>query len=98
MELIARYGRVLKASWAARDSLAGRGRTPLERQFLPAALELLETPAPALPRAVIWTILAALVFTLVWATFGRVDVVAIAPGKVIAAGKTKVIQPAETAV
>lgn len=96
--LLGRYFRVVRASWGARDQLSTGARTPLERQFLPAALEILETPAPALPRAIMWTIVAALAFTLVWGTFGRVDVVAIAPGKVIAAGKTKVIQPAETAV
>jgi hemolysin D len=98
MELAARYGRVLKASWGARDQHGTAERTALERQFLPAALELVETPAPALPRAIIWTILAAAFFTVLWAYFGQIDLVAVAPGKVIAADKTKVIQPAETAV
>jgi hemolysin D len=98
MELIARYGRVLKASWTARDRLGAADRTPLERQFLPAALEILETPAPALPRAIMWAIVGALAFAIVWATFGQIDMVAVAPGKVIAADKTKVIQPAETSV
>lgn len=98
MELAARYGRVLKASWGARDQLGAAERTALERQFLPAALELVETPAPALPRAIIWTILAAAAFTVVWAFLGQIDMVAVASGKVIAADRTKVIQPAETAV
>jgi hemolysin D len=70
----------------------------LEREFLPAALELVETPAPALPRAVLWAIVAALVFAIGWSFIGRIDLVAVAPGKVIAAGKTKVIQPAEVGV
>ena len=96
--LIGRYVRVLWASWGARDQLATSARTPLERQFLPAALEILDTPAPALPRAVVWTIVLALAFTIAWATIGKIDEVAVAPGKVIAADKTKVIQPAETAV
>lgn len=98
MELAARYGRALKASWGARDQLGTAERTALERQFLPAALELVETPAPALPRAIIWTILAAAFFMVLWAYFGQIDLVAVAPGKVIAADKTKIIQPAETAV
>jgi hemolysin D len=97
-ELIGRYARVLKGAWSARKELAPRARIPLERQFLPAALEILETPAPALPRGILWVIVAALVFTIVWAWFGKVDMVAVAPGKVIAADKTKTIQPAETAV
>lgn len=96
--LAGRYWRVVRGSWRARDELAARDRTPLEREFLPAALEILETPAPVLPRAVVWVIVAALAFAILWSWFGRVDMVAVAPGKVIAADKTKVIQPAETAV
>jgi hemolysin D len=70
----------------------------LEREFLPAALELVETPAPALPRAVMLAIVAALAFAIGWSFLGRIDVVAVAPGKVIAADKTKIIQPAEVGV
>ena len=99
MGLIARYAAILRASWAARGGpTGGVKRTPLERQFLPAALEIIDTPAPALSRAIMWTSITALMVALLWATSSTVDVVAIAPGKVIAAGKTKVIQPAETAV
>jgi len=72
--------------------------TALEREFLPAALEIIETPAPALPRAVLWAIVAALAFVIGWACIGKIDLVAVAPGKVIAADKTKVIQPAEVGV
>lgn len=97
-DLFARYGRVLKGAWHSRNELDGKERSSLERQFLPAALEILETPAPALPRAIMWTIVSAAAFTLLWAILGQVDVVAVAPGKVIAADKTKVIQPAETAI
>jgi len=70
----------------------------LEREFLPAALELIDTPAPALPRAVLWAIVTALLFAIGWACIGMIDMVAVAPGRVIAAGKTKVIQPAEVGV
>jgi hemolysin D len=51
-----------------------------------------------LPRAVLWTIVGALLFTLLWSMIGRVDLIAVATGKVIAADKTKTIQPVETAV
>jgi membrane fusion protein, hemolysin D len=96
-ELAAKYLRVLRGAWAIRHD-AAVARTPLERQFLPASLEILDTPAPALPRAVLWTIVAALSFVIAWAMIGKIDVVAVALGKVIAADKTKVIQPAETAI
>jgi len=69
-----------------------------EREFLPAALEAVETPAPALPRAVLWAIVAALSFAISWAWVGKIDMVAVAPGKVIAADKTKVIQQVEVGI
>jgi hemolysin D len=47
---------------------------------------------------VLWAIVAALGFAIVWACIGMIDMVAVAPGKVIVAGKTKVIQPAEVGV
>jgi hemolysin D len=96
--LFARYARVTKEAWHARRELTQAERTPLERQFLPAALEIVDTPAPALPRAVLWTIVGALILTLLWSIVGRIDLIAVASGKIIAADKTKLIQPAETAV
>ncbi len=97
-DILARYVRVFKAAWSARASLTPKQRTPLERQFLPAALEIIETPAPALPRAIIATIVTAFLLAIAWASIGMIDMVAIAPGKIISADRAKVIQPAETAV
>ena len=96
--LLIRYATVFAAAWRARAQLTPKPRTPLERQFLPAALELTDTPAPALPRAIIATIVTAFLLALLWSVIGHVDMVAVAPGKIIAADKAKVIQPAETAV
>jgi hemolysin D len=95
--LFGRYFRVTLGAWSARNT-PSTARTPLERQFLPAALEILDTPAPALPRAIVLAIVVALAFAVGWATIGRIDLVAVAPGKVIAADKTKIIQPSETAI
>jgi len=93
---IVRYWSAGRAAWASGANAPVR--TSLEREFLPAVLEILESPAPALPRAIVWAIVIALVFAIGWATLGRIDVVAVAPGKVIAADKAKVIQPAEVGV
>ena len=97
-DILARYARVLKAAWGARKTLTPKHRTPLERQFLPANLEITDTPAPALPRAIIATIVTAFLLAFAWASIGMIDMVAIAPGKIISADHAKVIQPAETAV
>lgn len=64
-----------------------------DREFLPAALEILETPPPPLPVALIATISACALAALVWSYFGRLDVHATAPGKIETAGYAKVIEP-----
>jgi hemolysin D len=69
-----------------------------ELAFLPAALEIVETPPSPLGRATAFSIIAVFTVALVWACFGTVDVVAIAPGKLIPSGRTKTIQPFETGV
>src|SRR5450759_3470918 len=69
-----------------------------ELAFLPAALEIVETPPSPTRRAIGATIIALFCLTLIWATFGTVDIVATAPGKIIPSGRTKVIQPFETGV
>jgi hemolysin D len=66
-----------------------------DREFLPAALEILETPPPPLPIALIGTICLVALAALAWSFVGRLDVYAVAPGKIEAAGYSKVIEPLE---
>ena len=67
--------------------------TGRDREFLPAALEILETPPPPLPIALMATISACALAAVVWSYFGRLDVHATAPGKIETAGYAKVIEP-----
>ena len=69
-----------------------------ELAFLPAALEIVETPPSPIGRATAFTIGAVFVVALAWACIGTVDIVAVAPGKIIPSGRTKTIQPFETGV
>jgi len=69
-----------------------------EREFLPAALEIVETPASPAGRAVAYAIIAIFCLALVWASLARVDIVASASGKIIPVDGTKVIQPLETGI
>ncbi len=64
-----------------------------DREFLPAALEILESPPPPLPVALIATICMFALAALIWSFFGRLDVHAVAPGKIETAGYSKVIEP-----
>jgi hemolysin D len=70
-------------------------RSPDEREFLPAALEIIEKPASPVGRAMALCICGAAIFALLWATFGKIDIIATAPGKIVAVGNTKTIQPME---
>ena len=69
-----------------------------ELAFLPAALEIVETPPSPFGRLIGLTIIVAFCLALGWATFGEVDIVASATGRIIPHGRTKVIQPFETGV
>jgi hemolysin D len=64
-----------------------------DREFLPAALEILETPPPPLPIALIGMICLVALVALAWSFVGRLDVYAVAPGKIETAGYSKVIEP-----
>lgn len=67
-----------------------------ERAFLPAALELEQTPASPAGRAIMLVIATLFVLAVSWAALGHVDIVAVAPGKLIASGQSKSIQALET--
>jgi hemolysin D len=75
---------------------ASRGRRRRdELEFLPAALEIIETPASPAGRAIGGSIILFFGLALAWATIGHVELVATAPGEIVQSGRTKVIQPLE---
>ncbi|MBN9441534.1 HlyD family type I secretion periplasmic adaptor subunit [Bosea sp. (in: a-proteobacteria)] len=70
----------------------------LELAFLPAALEIVETPPSPLGRVIGLSIISIFAAALAWACIGTVDIVAVAPGKIVPSDRTKMIQPFETGV
>lgn len=92
-----RYAAVFRHAWRERRNLDPRPRLPHEAQFLPAALELQETPVSPAPRIAMWLLIAFAVIALLWAIFGHIDVVATAAGRIVPNDRTKTIQPIETA-
>jgi hemolysin D len=68
------------------------------QQFLPAAIQLESSPAPVYGRLILWTILLLVVIAVAWAYLGRIDIVAVAPGKIVPLGKVKQIQSFDRAV
>jgi hemolysin D len=73
-------------------------RNEHELAFLPAALEIVETPPSPIGRAIGITVIALFCLALAWASFGTVDIVATAQGKIIPSGRTKIVQPFEIGV
>lgn len=70
-------------------------RSRTENEFLPAALEILETPASPIRTAFIWFIAIVVASTLIWSYLGTFDIVSTAQGKIQPAGRVKVIQSIE---
>ena len=62
-------------------------------EFLPAALEVRDTPPHPAARLIPWSIVLFFATAVAWASLGHIDVVAIARGKIIPTGRVKVIQP-----
>ena len=60
-----------------------------EREFLPAALEVLETPPSPAGRAMAMVIGVFFLIATAWAFLGKVDVLATAPGRLLPSGKIK---------
>ena len=66
--------------------------------FLPAALEIVETPPSPIGRAISLTLIAVFCLALAWASLGKVDLIASVPGKIVPSGRTKIVQPFEIGV
>jgi hemolysin D len=67
-----------------------------EREFLPAVLEILETPPPPLAMWLPAIICLCLAATIAWSYFTHIDIYAVAQGKIQPSGRSKLVQPLET--
>jgi len=67
-------------------------------EFLPAVLEIQLAPPSPIGRAILWTIMVMFASAVSWASLSHIDIVAVAPGKIIPSGHSKTIQPFETGV
>jgi hypothetical protein len=77
---------------------AGLPAEPPVSDFAPALLRLQKSPPAPLGRRVVWTLSAFLAALILWATFGRLDIVAVADGKLVPRSYIKIVQPAEAGI
>lgn len=80
-------------AWRDRAKLGDGSKHQNLAEFMPAALELQESPPNPLVRWLAWILIALFVLTLIWACIGKVDVVSSAEGKIIPSSRVKQIQP-----
>jgi len=72
-------------------------RRRADSEFLPAALEILETPPSPIRTSLIWFLCSLAAGALLWSWIGTFDIVATSQGKIQPLGRVKVIQSLETA-
>lgn len=95
MNSLARHWQVARAALVEDRARVKARVESAAPEFLPAALEIVEQPVSPTARRTAWLLGLGLVFTLAWAAFGKLDVVASAPGRLIPAERVKLIQPRE---
>lgn len=66
--------------------------------FSPPLLRLQDAPPHPLGRKVLWLLLILLGVLLVWALIGKLDIVAVAEGKLVPESYLQIVQPAESGI
>lgn len=73
-----------------------RGADPAD--FAPPLLRIQEKPPPPLAGWMLRLLVTLLAAVLLWAVFGRLDIVAVADGKLVPSSYLKIVQPAEQGI
>ena len=84
------------AARAAKDPFPGP--TAEELAFAPEILRIQESPPSPLPRLVLQVLVALFAVALVGAAVGRLDIIAVAQGKLVPQSYLQIVQPAEASI
>ena len=99
IRILSRYTAVWRMAWQVEQAkplaAVARGKAV---EFLPAVLEIQDAPPSPIGRAVLWMIMLVCSAAVAWSWLSWIDIVAVAPGKIIPSGHSKTIQPFETGV
>lgn len=87
---------VLVSAWRA-ETKRRKAAPPdaIETEFLPAALEAIETPPSPVGRAIMLVIGGSAAAALAWATISQVDTVAVAEGRLVPSGRLRSVEAGE---
>ena len=66
--------------------------------FVPEIIQVQQQPPSPLPRTVLYSLLVLFACVLAWACLGRLDIVAVAQGKLVPQSFVKIVQPAESGI
>lgn len=97
-EFLLRYKTVWSETWKIRQQLDTPQREKDENEFLPAHLELIDTPVSRRPRLIAYFIISFLVIAVILSVLGKVEIVATANGKLTLSGRSKEIKPIENSI
>src|SRR6185369_9790872 len=77
---LARHATIWREAWRSENGRVKRDLERGEREFLPAAIEIMEQPASPVGRALIWILCSLFVIAVAWSIVGHIDIVAVAQG------------------
>ena len=95
-ELLSRYKQVFAYYWEHRHEMSTHLLTEDEAEFLPAALAVQERPVSKTGLIISRLLISIIVIALLWAIFGRMDIVVNGMGKVIPSAYTQTIAAVDT--
>ncbi|MGF7151472.1 hemolysin D [Sphingomonas zeicaulis] len=92
---LSRHWRILREAWRLQNAADAVAKPRSDHEFLPAALEIMEKPPSPAVRILLLGLCGLFTVALAWSIVGKVDVVAVALGKIVPSGNVKLIQPIE---
>lgn len=95
MEQLKKYWEIAKLALLQEKASANskiKGMNDHEKEFLPAVLEVTETPPSHAARLLTYVIISMFSILILWSILGKIDIIATAAGKLIPASNIKTIQ------
>ena len=92
------YCRVIRSEWKHRHDEPLSDRKRGESDFLPAMLEIQETPPHPMAKVTMWLIVLLFIIAIAWMVLGTLDIVVTATGKILPDNRIKIVQAAQNGI